>query len=124
MSSTVIERMLAEPDPSVRAHWFDELGRRNADTRPGVGLIDGIPDLLWRRVPAGQLLDGRRPTRSRRVAWPSGRPGRRLLARRLPGDRSRQFQAFIDAGGYTERFRDCWPSIGWRWKQRYNIGTG
>jgi hypothetical protein len=28
---------------------FDELSLQHADTRPGVGLRDGLPDLLWRR---------------------------------------------------------------------------
>ena len=118
-----MERALAELDPPERAQWFDDLGRQNADTRPGVGLIDGLPDLLWRRVPAGSFWMGGDPLAL--GAW----PGRQVD---LQGDvwmaaypvTVRQYQVFIDAGGYTERFSDCWPAIGWRWKQRYNMGEG
>ena len=88
-----------------------------------MGLIDGIPDLLWRRVPAGSFWMGGDPFAF--GAW----PGRQVdlgddcwLAAYLVT--VRQYQAFIDSGGYTERFRDRWPSIGWRWKQRYKIGAG
>ena len=54
--------------PPERAQWFDDLGRQNADTRPGVGLIDGLPDLLWRRVPAGSFWMGGDPLAL--GAWP------------------------------------------------------
>jgi formylglycine-generating enzyme required for sulfatase activity len=32
-----------------------------------------------------------------------------------------QFQAFIDAGGYTERWGSLWSTIGWSWKRRNTV---
>ncbi len=119
----MIEHAFAELEPAVRAALFDDLGRQNADTRPGVGLIDSLPDILWRRVPAGSFWMGGDPLAL--GAW----TGRHID---LDGDRwlaaypvtVRQYQAFIDAGGYTEALSDCWPWVGLRWKQRYNTGDG
>jgi hypothetical protein len=57
----VIQRALSELDPAARARFFDELGLQQADFRPGVGLRDGLPDLLWRRVPPGSFWMGGDP---------------------------------------------------------------
>jgi formylglycine-generating enzyme required for sulfatase activity len=123
MSRQMIEDVLAEPDPLTRARRFDELGLRAADTRPGVGLRDGMPDLLWRSVPAGRFLMGGDPLALN--AW----PGQLIdltssfFMAAYPVTVA-QFQAFIDAGGYTEALGSLWSSIGWSWKQRYNSGAG
>jgi hypothetical protein len=45
-TAAVIERAQAETDPAARAQFFDELGLKHADVRPGVGLHD----FLWRRA--------------------------------------------------------------------------
>jgi hypothetical protein len=119
----MIEEALAEPDPLTRARRFDALGLRHADTRPGVGLRDGLPDLLWRNVPAGSFWMGGDSLAL--GAW----PGRliemtsSLFMAAYPVTVA-QFQAFIDAGGYTERWGSLWSSIGWSWKQRYNSDGG
>ena len=44
-TAAVIERAIAETDPAARARFFDELGLKHADLRPGVGLRDGLPDV-------------------------------------------------------------------------------
>ncbi len=123
MLASMIERMLADPDPRTRAGWFDDLGLRNADSRPGVGVRAGLPDLAWRRVPAGSFWMGGDPLAL--GAW----SGRRI---ELASDvwltaypvTVIQFQCFIDAGGYTQALRSCWSNNGWSWKQRYNMGAG
>jgi hypothetical protein len=56
-TAAVIERAQAETDPAARAQFFDELGLKDADVRPGVGLHD----FLWRRVPAGSFWMGGDP---------------------------------------------------------------
>ena len=28
-----------------------------------------------------------------------------------------QYQAFIDDGGYTEKWKECWTQAGWKWKE-------
>ena len=45
----------------MRARLFDELGLRDADGRPGVGVRNGGPDLVWRKVPAGRFWMGGDP---------------------------------------------------------------
>ena len=41
----------------------EEIGRRLAvigDPRPGVGVVDGLPDIRWRKIPAGEIeIDGK-----------------------------------------------------------------
>ena len=117
-----IERALAEPDPAARARWFDELGLKQADARPGVGLRDGLPDVLWRRVPAGSFWMGGDPLAL--GAW----PGRSIT---LSADywtaaypvTVAQYRCFIDDGGYSDARRACWTRVGWDWKTRYELGA-
>lgn len=44
--------------PPPRAHLWRILGRLGLDDRPGVGLLDGLPDIHWVEVPAGPFLYG------------------------------------------------------------------
>jgi formylglycine-generating enzyme required for sulfatase activity len=32
-----------------------------------------------------------------------------------------QYQAFVDDGGYTEQWQDCWTKEGWQWRTKHNI---
>src|SRR5690348_4785196 len=41
----------AEPDPARRALRFRDLDEHGLDTRPGIGVRDGMPDLAWCPVP-------------------------------------------------------------------------
>jgi formylglycine-generating enzyme required for sulfatase activity len=34
-----------------------------------------------------------------------------------------QFQAFVDDGGYSERWQACWTRIGWDWQKRHSRQT-
>jgi formylglycine-generating enzyme required for sulfatase activity len=122
-SRPVIDRALVQLDPVARARFFDDLASRDADTRPGIGLHAGRPDLLWRGVPPGRVRLGGDPLAlypwaGRRVDLPH--PWW-MAAYPVTVD---QYQAFIDADGYTDRWRHCWTAIGWGWKQRYNQGAG
>jgi formylglycine-generating enzyme required for sulfatase activity len=82
-----------EPAPEARAAIGRALGRLNLDNRPGVGLRpDGLPDIQWVAVPAGEFL------------YQQGE--RRKLAAfqiaRFPVTNA-QFQAFLDAkDGYAD----------------------
>ncbi len=45
-------------DPNTSPGEREEIGRRLAvigDPRPGVGVKDGLPDILWRQIPAGEV---------------------------------------------------------------------
>jgi formylglycine-generating enzyme required for sulfatase activity len=119
----VIERALAEADPEARARQFDDLGLRQADTRPGVGLKHGLPDVAWRRVPSASFWMGGDPLAL--GAW-SGRSVQ-LETDYWTGAYPvtvAQYQTFIDDGGYSEDWRSCWTSIGWAWRKRYTFSEG
>jgi formylglycine-generating enzyme required for sulfatase activity len=111
----MIARGLDEVDPVSRAAFFRDLGLRQADSRPGVGLRGDVPDILWRRVPAGSFRMG--GDRLAMGAW----PGRSID---LAADywmaayptTVAHYRAFVEDGGYTERWRACWTKEGWRWK--------
>lgn len=49
---------LAHLPPEPRAQLWRSLGRLGLDSRPGVGLKDGLPDIDWVEVPAGPFLYG------------------------------------------------------------------
>ena len=45
--------VVSQPEP--RAQLFAALGRLGLDDRPGVGLRDGLPDIVWIDIPAGTV---------------------------------------------------------------------
>jgi formylglycine-generating enzyme required for sulfatase activity len=48
---------ITNPDPHVRAAAYRILGAREADARQGIGLrTDGLPDIIWCEVPAGDFI--------------------------------------------------------------------
>ena len=83
----------AEPSPLARAAIGRWLGALGLDRRPGIGLrADGLPDIAWARIDTPQgfvYQDGQHP------------PLPAFDIARYPVTH-RQFQAFIDAGGYAE----------------------
>jgi formylglycine-generating enzyme required for sulfatase activity len=32
-----------------------------------------------------------------------------------------QYQAFVEDGGYTEKWKDCWTPEGWKWKEKRDL---
>jgi formylglycine-generating enzyme required for sulfatase activity len=78
--------------PAERALLWLTLGRQGWDDRPGVGVRDGLPDIEWVEVPAGEFIygeDGEKgPLDAFRIA-------------RHPVTHC-QFQCFIDDGGYSD----------------------
>jgi formylglycine-generating enzyme required for sulfatase activity len=87
------------------------------DPRPGVGLrADGLPDIVWCDVPAGEFIMGS-TKQADGMARDNEKPQRRLFLpifsiARYPITNV-QFQAFIDDGGYTDKWRKCWSEAGW-----------
>jgi formylglycine-generating enzyme required for sulfatase activity len=87
------------------------------DPRPGVGLrVDGLPDIVWCKVPAGDFLMGNTKETDDR-AHGDEMPQRRIT---LPAFciakypiTNAQYQTFIDDDGYTEKWRKCWTDAGW-----------
>ncbi|MBP7445426.1 MAG: SUMF1/EgtB/PvdO family nonheme iron enzyme [Zoogloea sp.] len=80
-------------DPPIRAELWQSQGRLGWDDRPGVGLRDGLPDIVWQDCEAGDFLYGD-PGETRTLKTP-------FRIARYPVTH-RQFQAFIDAGGYGQ----------------------
>lgn len=84
---------VAEPSPLARAAIGRWLGRLGLDQRPGVGLrADGLPDIDWVRIatPGEWVYQG-----GRQPPLPAFDIARYPVTHR-------QFQAFIDAGGYAQ----------------------
>lgn len=89
------------------------------DPRKGVGRgSDGAPDIDWCKVPAGSFRMGSRE--DDREALRAETPQRIELPAfeiaRFPVTNA-QYQAFVDDGGYTERWRACWTDAGWAWRR-------
>ncbi|WP_374246125.1 SUMF1/EgtB/PvdO family nonheme iron enzyme [Zoogloea sp.] len=80
--------------PDVRAQLWLTLGRLGLDDRPGVGLRPGgLPDIVWEACEAGDFLYGEHSEKHTLKAP--------FHIARYPVTH-RQFQAFIDAGGYGQ----------------------
>lgn len=91
---TACDYALHHLPPNIRAELWLTLGRLGLDDRPGVGLrSDGLPDIDWCEVAEGEFLFGD-PPEIRFIAT-SFRIARYAVTHR-------QFQAFIDAGGYEQ----------------------
>lgn len=88
------EHALHHLTPDLRAQLWLSLGRLGWDDRPGVGLRpDGLPDIAWEQCEAGDFLFG--DDMEAQVL-----PAPFWIARYLITHR--QFQAFVDAGGYGQ----------------------
>jgi formylglycine-generating enzyme required for sulfatase activity len=119
----VVEALVAQVNgedvpPTARCRAGDVLARLG-DPRPGVGLRpDGLPDIAWCEVPAGPFLMGSEDTDEQ--ALDNEKPQRQV---KLPAFRiakypvnNAQYAAFVEDGGYTEKWRHCWTQGGWFWK--------
>lgn len=87
--------------PPARAFLWEILGRIGLDDRAGVGVRDGLPDIDWVDVPAGEFLFGKERAV---VTLPAFRIARYPVT-------NAQFQCFIDDGGFDE---EAW----WRWPRQ------
>lgn len=98
------EHALHHLSPDVRAQLWLCRGRLGWDDRPGVGLRrDGLPDIAWEHCEAGDFLFGELPE-LRTVETP-------FRIARYPITH-RQFQAFVDAGGYGQE--EWWSGLAQR----------
>jgi formylglycine-generating enzyme required for sulfatase activity len=90
------------------------------DPRPGVGLRnDGLPDIIWCQVPAGPFLMGSDPKRDPQ-AYDNEKPQHKVDLRAYKIGRylvtNAQYAAFVEDGGYTDKWEQCWTKAGWKWK--------
>ena len=132
------------PFPAVERALAGNILAQIGDPRLGVGLReDGLPDIVWCEVPAGPFLMGSDPEKDppekiverilQDLNWGDDRknaverwvlseqPQHNVLLSsyqisRYPVTHA-QYQVFIDAGGYTEKWKACWTEDGWAWKE-------
>ncbi len=93
------------------------------DPRPGVGVVDDVPDILWSRlIEPGPFIMG---TPKEDAPYDDEVPQFTCQLIEKPFMISlyavtvEQYQAFTDDGGYRER--DFWTETGWTWRERQSI---
>jgi len=90
------------------------------DPRPGVSLRDdGLPMIEWCKVPEGEFTMGSaRGTESMSFEEEMPEFGVTLpgyLISKYPITNA-QYQAFVDEGGYSDKWQACWTTTGWEWR--------
>ena len=102
------------PFPVVERALAGNLLAVLGDPRPGVGLReDGLPDIEWCEVPGGTFLMGEE-YELKELSLPDFQISRYPVT-------NAQYRAFIDDGGYTERWRNCWTNESWKWREKGHI---
>ncbi len=102
--------------PAVERVAAGDLLARLGDDRPGVGLnAKGLPDIVWRQIPAGPFLMGSDKNKDSQ-AYDDELPQHQVTLpdyeiSRYPVTHA-QFQAFVADGGYTEA--RYWAADAWR----------
>jgi formylglycine-generating enzyme required for sulfatase activity len=102
---------LAPVDRATGGRVLAHLG----DRRKGVGLReDGLPEIDWEVIPAGPFVMGPDPGPFSKAGKVEVEVGAFRIAR-FPVTNA-QYETFVSDGGYTSRWRRCWTSEGWKWK--------
>lgn len=105
----------ARTSPIARAAWGRLLGK-NGDPRPGVGLDEnGVPDVSWIKVPAGNfLMGGDEELKTLGLAWGKldMNLGYDFYIAKYPITYE-QFRSFVENGYESQKY---WTISGWRWK--------
>jgi formylglycine-generating enzyme required for sulfatase activity len=107
-----------EPNPVGRAAAYRILGRFDADRRDGIGLdADGVPDIDWVEVPAGEFLMGSDKTQDSR-AKDDETPQHTVHLETFHISRYpityAQYAAFVNDNGYTHDA--YWTPDGLKWR--------
>ncbi len=119
----VLAGLLESKDLSVAGTLRAEAGRtlaRLGDPRRGVGVRDdGVPDIVWCEVAAGEFIMGNtKETDSE--AYEYEMPQHRSILPAFEISKypitNAQYDAFVADGGYTASWRKCWTEAGWQWK--------
>jgi len=102
-----LPRLMDLKEPVLaRAAIGRALGLIDADSRPGVCLIDDhrLPVFEWCDVPEGEFIAGEKSERTVNLPW--FQISKYMVT-------NAQYQPFIEDGGYTEKWRRCWTNTGW-----------
>jgi len=99
--------------PVERANVGNTLARLG-DHRPGVGTSNGLPDILWCEIPAGEFIMGSDVGEPEESPKHFGRTGRYYISRYPITNAS--FQVFVDAeDGYRDDAN--WTPAGLEWRK-------
>ena len=142
------QALVHAPFPATERALAGNILAHLGDTRSGVGLReDGLPDIAWCDVSAGEFLMGS----DQETVTSETRKWERILKQAKQEDltdiykraiasehpqhpvwlstyrisrysvTNAQYRAFIEDGGYTETWKACWSKEGWEWREQENI---
>lgn len=121
----VVHAVASRETPQARRFAAGRALARLGDPRPGVGLKDDLPDILWCHVPAGTLTMGTPkgdPDADDDESDPDGKTCEVHIAQfalaAYPVTNA-QFRPFIEGGGYSNDA--YWTPAGWEWRQDETI---
>jgi formylglycine-generating enzyme required for sulfatase activity len=126
---------LGAPLPAVERALTGNILAQLGDPRPGIGLQeDGLPDILWCELPEGEFTMGSTSEDVERIKdaykgieslLEAEQPQHEVHVSTFQISRypvtNAQYRVFIEDGGYTEKWKACWTSEGWKWKEEKNI---
>lgn len=98
---------------------------RLGDPRLGVGLRnDNVPEIDWCVIVAGEFVMGCEESDHREESDKESPQHCNYVSTfeiaRYPIT-NLQYQMFINDGGYTDKWRDCWSQLGWEWRTQENL---
>jgi len=105
-----LPRLTGDDRVEARAAIGRALGLIEGDTRPGICLIDnGLPVIEWCEVIDDGPVILREDESKHSAQIETFNISKYLIT-------NAQFRTFIDDGGYTEKWRNCWTNAGWKEK--------
>ncbi|MCP4397835.1 MAG: SUMF1/EgtB/PvdO family nonheme iron enzyme [bacterium] len=137
-----------KPFPAVERALAGNILAVLGDPRPGITLSeDGLPDIEWCEVSAGHFLMGSDPEKKNpekilegileehdydddqkafiKMLILSEQPQHEVYLSTCQISRypvtNTQYRAFIEDGGYSEKWRGYWTKEGWEWKEEEDI---
>ena len=109
---------IGDAAPEARAAAYRILGSMRADTRRGVGVVNGLPQIEWCAIPgedAGETFTFGEGESAQQLAIPY-----RFWIAKYPVTYA-QYEPFVASDGYTNM--DYWTEAGWYGKAKDAAGT-
>lgn len=88
------------------------------DPRPGVGVMNGLPDIAWCQIEAGPFVMGGKIRDEGGKQFTCNLIWQPYAISRYPITVA-QYQCFVDAGGYEAE--QYWTKAGWQWRKQEEI---
>ena len=112
-------RLMKQSKPPLRAAAAALLGQLG-DPRPGVGVKNGLPDLVWSKViePGPFIMGDDGEYDREKLQFTCTLITQPYRISRYPITVA-QYNTFIEAGGYNQR--QYWTKAGWQWRTKTQI---